>query len=64
MTEDTDQNRLVTFENNLWVGGLGQKAEMEVKPHLPLLWGHKGPGSPTKAYPGLFGPWESVNLDF
>lgn len=36
MTEDSDQSRRVTFENNLSVGGLRQKAEMQVKLHLTL----------------------------
>lgn len=37
MTEDTDQSRLVTFENNLQVGGPSRKAEMEVTLHLTLF---------------------------
>lgn len=28
MTQDTDQSRLVTFESNLWVGGLRQKKDI------------------------------------
>lgn len=39
MGEGMDQNGRVTFENNLPVGGLRQKAKMQVKLHLTLSWG-------------------------
>lgn len=37
--EDTDHSRRVTFENKPSVGGLRQKAKMQVKLDLTLSWG-------------------------
>lgn len=41
MSGDTDQSRRVTFENKLSVGGLRQKAKMQVKLHLTLSSGQQ-----------------------